>query len=128
MESSDDDSRQNRDLQDVNRGWPEEAHYVPVLPNARNLSIREQPLPMRRVIRAAVSHVSGNILFDSAYPVAEKLEFEAFHREVFIQCAKCLKYFEIVKRIRRDDELVRLCARVVCVLSCPLADLSLVSF
>ncbi|KAF8806346.1 hypothetical protein BYT27DRAFT_7103187, partial [Phlegmacium glaucopus] len=98
---------------DVNRRWPEEAHYTPVLPNARNLSIREQPLPMRRVICAAVSYVSGDIVFDSAYPAAEKVEFETFHREVFIKCSKRLKYFEIVKRIQRDDELVKLCARVI---------------
>lgn len=85
---------------------------------------------MRRVIRAAVSHVSGKIFFDSAYPAAEKLEFETFHREIFITCAKHLKYFKIVKRIQHDDELVKLCARVVSVVSCatptwPLANLTL---
>jgi hypothetical protein len=89
---------------------------VPVLPNARNLSIREQPQPMRRMIRAAVNLVSGNSLFDSAYPAAEKVEFETFHRDVFIKCAKHLKYPAIVKRVQRDDELVKLCARVVSVL------------
>lgn len=72
---------------------------------------------MRRVIRAAVTHVSGNILFNSAYLAAEKLEFETFHHKVFIKCAKQLNYFEIVKRIRHDDELVKLCARVVSVVS-----------
>ena len=72
---------------------------------------------MRRVIRAAVLHVSGNILFNSAYLAAEKLEFETYHRKVFIKCAKQLNYFEIVKRIRHDDELVRLCARVVSIVS-----------
>lgn len=72
---------------------------------------------MRRMIRAAVSHVTGNILFESAYPVAEKVEFETFHRDIFIKCAKRLKYFEIIKRIKHDDELVKLCARVVSVMS-----------
>ncbi|KIM35376.1 hypothetical protein M413DRAFT_14555 [Hebeloma cylindrosporum] len=98
---------------DVNHGWPEEAHYTPVLPKARNLSIREQPLPMRKMIRAAVNHISGSILFDSAYPVAEKVQFETYHRDVFVKCAKRLKYYAIVKRIQRDDELVKLCARVI---------------
>jgi hypothetical protein len=65
------------------------------------------------MIRASVSLVTGNCLFDSAYPSAEKAEFETYCREVFIECAKELKYFEIVKRIRKDDELVKLCARVV---------------
>jgi hypothetical protein len=68
---------------------------------------------MRQMIRASVSLVTSNSLFDSAYPSAEKAEFETYHREVFVECAKELKYFEIVKRVRKDDELVKLCARVV---------------
>jgi hypothetical protein len=111
MESDDNDCHEKH--RDVNHGWPEEAHYMPVLPNARNISIREQPSPMRRLIRAAVNHITNSILFDSAYPAVEKMEFEAYHKDAFIKCAKHLKYFEIVKRIRRDDELVKLCARVV---------------
>ena len=111
QESSDEDNR-HKD-QDINSGWPKEAHYVPVLPHSRSLSIREQPLPMRSMIRVAVARATGNSLFDSIYPSAEKVEFEAYHREVFIKCAKQLKYFEIVKRIRKDDGLVQLCARVV---------------
>jgi hypothetical protein len=113
MESDDDCDDK---LQDVNHRWPEEAHYTPVLPNARNISIREQPVPMRRMIRAAVSHITNSILFDSAYPAAEKVEFEAYHRDAFLECAKHLKYFKIAKRIQRDDELVKLCARVVNIL------------
>jgi hypothetical protein len=108
---SDDDKHQN-----VNDGWPEEAHYTPVLPNARNISIREQPLPMRRMIRATVGHVTKSILFDSAYPSAEKAEFETYHKDALVKCAKQLNYFEMVKRIRHDDELVKLCARVVNIL------------
>jgi hypothetical protein len=68
---------------------------------------------MRRMIRASVALVTGNSVFDSAYPSAEKVEFETYHRDVFTKCAKQLKYPEIVKRIRKDDELVKLCARVV---------------
>ena len=59
--------------------------------------------------------VTGNSMFDSAYPSAEKAEFVTYHRDVFIKCAKNLKYFEIVKCIKKDDELVKLCARVVSV-------------
>jgi hypothetical protein len=55
-------------------------------------------------------------LFNSAYPAVEKVEFETYHRDALVRCAKHLKYFEIVKRIRRDDELVKLCARVVNIL------------
>jgi hypothetical protein len=110
--SSDDEGSWSRD---VNGEWPVEAHYVPVLPNARNLSIREQPPPMRRMIRAAVTRVTGDCLFDSAYPVAAKVEFETFYRNIFISCAKHLKYSAIVKRLQRDDELVKLFTRVVSV-------------
>ena len=111
MESDDNDCHEKH--RDVNHGWPEEAHYTPVLPNARNISIREQPFPMRRLIRAAVSHITNSILFDPAYPAAEKVEFETYRKDAFIKCAKNLKCFEIVKCIRCDDELVKLCARVV---------------
>jgi hypothetical protein len=56
---------------------------------------------MRRMIRASVTLVTGDSLFDSAYPSAEKVEFEKYHRDVFIKCAKRLKHFEIVKRMER---------------------------
>ncbi|KAF8812009.1 hypothetical protein BYT27DRAFT_7088331 [Phlegmacium glaucopus] len=104
-ESSNDDGHCKH--QDVNLRWPKEAHYTPVLPKAHNISIREQPLPMRRMIRAAFTLVTGNSLFNSAYPSAEKVEFETYHHDVFIKCAKRLKYFKIVKRIQHDDELVK---------------------
>jgi hypothetical protein len=73
---------------------------------------------MRRMIRASVTLVTGDSLFDSAYPSAEKVEFEKYHRDVFIKCAKRLKHFEIVKRMERDDELVTLFARVVSIHVC----------
>ena len=67
--------------------------------------------------KTGVNDVSGDVVFDSAYPAAEKVEFETFHCEVFIKCSKRSKYFEIVKRSQRDDELVKLYARVVSVIS-----------
>ncbi|KJA13074.1 hypothetical protein HYPSUDRAFT_209477 [Hypholoma sublateritium FD-334 SS-4] len=96
----------------VNINWPEEAHYTPVAPGARNLSIKDQPLPMRRMIRASVNHVTGHFLFESAYPAANQAEYETFHRDVFVHCAKRLGYREINKRLKEDYELVKLCARV----------------
>ena len=115
-DDNDDDNNDDdrRAFQDVNRGWPVEAHYTPIRRDARNLSIMKQPQPMKRMICAAVSQVTEHFLFDSAYPgAAEQVEFEAFHRNVFIQCSKRLKYFEIIKRLKVDGELVKLCARVV---------------
>ena len=121
MDSSadnDDDSDDNNDddrraFQDINRGWPVEAHYTPIRRDARNLSIMKQPQPMKRMIRAAVNQVTEHFLFDSAYPAAEQVEFDTFHHDVFIQCSKHLKYTEITKRLKVDDELVKLCTRVV---------------
>ncbi|KAF8811591.1 hypothetical protein BYT27DRAFT_7062984, partial [Phlegmacium glaucopus] len=98
---------------DVNRGWPVEAHYTPIRRDTHNLSIMKQPQPMKRMIRSAVNRVTEHFLFDSAYPAAEQVEFETFHRDVFIHCSKRLKYFEIIKRLKVDDELVKLCARVI---------------
>ena len=90
-----------------------EAHYTPIRRDARNLSIMKQPPPMKRMIRAAVNQVTEHFLFNSAYPAAEQVEFDTFHRDVFIQCSKRLKYIEITKRLKVDDELVKLCGRVV---------------
>ena len=110
---NDDDNNDgdHRAFQDVNKGWPVEAHYMPIRRDARNLSIMKQPQPMKRMICAAVNQVTERFLFDSAYPgAAEQVEFEVFHRNVFIQCSKHLKYFEIIKRLKVDSELVKLCA------------------
>ena len=101
-------------FQDVNRGWPVKAHYTPIRHDARNLGIMKQPHFMKRMIRAAVNQVTNFFLFDSAYPgAAEQVKFETFHQDLFIQCSKCLKYFDIIKRLKVDNELVKLCARVV---------------
>ncbi|KAF8804251.1 hypothetical protein BYT27DRAFT_7301508 [Phlegmacium glaucopus] len=100
-------------MADVNRGWPVEAHYMPIRWDARNLSIMKQPQPMKRMIHTAVNQVTEHFLFDSAYPAAKQVEFDTFYHDVFIQCLKRLKYFEITKRLKADNELVRLCARVI---------------
>ena len=115
-DDDDDDNNDNdhRAFQDINRGWPVEAHYTPICRDACNLSIMKQPQPMKRMIRAAVNQFTEHFLFDSAYPgTAEQVEFKTFHHNVFIQCSKCLKYFEIIKRLKVDGELVKLCAWVV---------------
>ena len=89
---NDDHDHDHRACQDVNRGWPVEAHYTPIRQDARNLSIMKQPPPMKRMIRAAVNQVTEHFLFNSAYPAAEQVEFNTFHRDLFIQCSKRLKY------------------------------------
>ena len=87
-----------------------EAHYTPICQDAHNLSIMKQPQPMKKMICTTVNQVTECFLFDSAYPAAEQVEFDTFHCDVFIQCSKCLKYTEITKRLKVDDELVKLCA------------------
>ena len=71
---------------------------------------------MRRTIHAVVSHITDSILSNSAYPVAEKEKFEAYHQDEFVKCTKHLKYFKIVKCIQCDDELVKLGTCVVNIL------------
>ncbi|KJA19342.1 hypothetical protein HYPSUDRAFT_143866 [Hypholoma sublateritium FD-334 SS-4] len=100
-------------MYNVNNNWPEEAHYTPVAPGARNISIKDQPTPMRRMIRTSVNDVTGHFIFESAYPAANQAEFETFHRDVFLRCARRLEYPEITKRLKDDYELVKLCARVI---------------
>ena len=68
---------------------------------------------MRRMIRNSVNHVTGNFIFESGYPAINQAEFETFHRDVFLLCAKRLGYREIIKRLKEDYELVKQCARLV---------------
>lgn len=98
---------------DVNAGWSAEAHYTPVATNSRNMSIRDQPGPMKKMLRGAVHQVTGDVLFNTAYPAVDTAEHENYHRDVLLKSAQRLKFHELVKRIKSDEELVKLSARVV---------------
>ena len=83
--NNDDNDNDNNDndrqaFQDINRGWPVEAHYMPIFWDAHNLSIMIQPQPMKKMICTMVNQVTKHFSFDSAYPsTAKQVEFETFH-------------------------------------------------
>ena len=102
------------DDEDVNTNWPTEAHYTPLQPGSRVLSVLSQPEPMKKTLRAAFRRVVGDVLFVSAYPTINTSEVQGYQRTVLKDCAKRLRYKDLAKRMDIDDELVRICASVVC--------------
>ncbi|KAF9502070.1 hypothetical protein BDN71DRAFT_1500221 [Pleurotus eryngii] len=115
-DDDDDDDNDNKHVanrRDVNKGWPKEAHYEPIVSPARTLGIKNQPFPLRAVVKAAIKHVTGDIIFDSAYPSADLNNFNKYHRQVLIESARSLSYNHLAGRFKKDDELLKLIAGVV---------------
>ena len=51
---------------DVNKGWPENACYVPAAPGSHNISLKAQPKHIKMVLKSAIIHVTRATLFDTA--------------------------------------------------------------
>ena len=99
--------------EDVNSNWPSEAHYSPILPNACMLSVTAQPLPMMKTLKAAIRVVSGDVMFDSAYPAVDSITYGAYHCDVLFDCATKLGYKKLADRFKDDDELLKISAAIV---------------
>jgi hypothetical protein len=97
----------------VNSKWPTEAHYVPLAHGARALAVLSQPEPMKKTLRAAFRRVTGDTLFVSAYPTMNYSDGQGYQKSVLYDCAKNLRYKELAKRFKLDDELVRVCSSAV---------------
>jgi hypothetical protein len=98
---------------DVNEGWPESAHYMPVAPGARNISLKVQPKHMKLVLKSAITHITGTTLFKTAFPPSDSEESREHYREILIKCAKFLENGELLDRFKQDDDIVIASARVV---------------
>ena len=98
---------------DVNEGWPESAHYMPVAPGARNISLKAQPRHMKLILKSAITYITGTTLFKTAFPPLDSQESRDHYREVLIKCAKHIKNNEMLERFKQDDDIVVASARVV---------------
>ena len=98
---------------DINANWPSEAHYTPIQASARTLSVTSQPPPMMKTLRAAIRVVSGDVIFDSAYPAVDSITYSSYHRDVLFECATNLGYKKLATRFKDDDELLKLSASIV---------------
>lgn len=98
---------------DVNSKWPSEAHYLPIHPNGRMLSVTAQPVPMMKTLRAAIRVVSGDVIFDSSYPAVDSITYSAYHCAVLFDCATKMGHKKLAARFRDDDELLKLSAAIV---------------
>jgi hypothetical protein len=86
---------------------------MPILPNARMLSVTAQPLPMMKTLRAAIRAVSGDVIFDSAYPAVDSIAYSIYYRDVLYDCATKLGYKKLAARFKDDGDLLKLSAAIV---------------
>jgi hypothetical protein len=82
-------------------------------PSARMLSVTAQPLPMMKTLKAAIRVVSGDVIFDSAYPAVDSITCSAYHSDVFYDCATKLGYKKLGARFRDDSVLLKLSSAIV---------------
>ena len=101
------------EVDDINSNWPADAHYTPPLRGTRVLSVLSQPEPTKQTLRAAFWHVTCDALFHTAYPSINTLDGQDYQKTVLCDCAKLLRFYELVKWFGIDDTLVKLCTSVV---------------
>ena len=113
MKHNPDSSDDELETLDVNKEWSEVAHYMPVAPGARNISLKAQPKHMKLVLKSAITHITGTTLFKTAFPPLDSEESREHYREILIKCARHLQNEELVDRFKQDDDIVVASARVV---------------
>lgn len=99
--------------ENLNVDWPSEAHYMPILPNACMLSLTAQPLPMMKTLKAAIRVVSGDVIFDSAYPAVDSVACSTYCCDVLSGCATKLGFKKLAARFRDDGELLKVSVAIV---------------
>jgi hypothetical protein len=113
LKNNGDSSDEELESSDVNEGWPECAHYMPVAPGARNISLKAQPKHMKLVLKSAITHITGTTLFDTAFPPLDSEKSREHYREILIKCAKHMENKDLLDRFKQDDNIVVASARVV---------------
>ena len=68
---------------------------------------------MMKSLRAAIQVVSGDVIFDSAYPAVDSITYSTYHCEVLYNCASKMGYKKLANRFKDDDELLKLSAAIV---------------
>jgi len=98
----------------VNKGWPAEAHYIPVVAGARTLGVTLQPPPLKRTFKNAIRVAIGNAMFDCAYPPVDNEKPVVYYCKILYKAAKSSGHRALAKRFQDDAELVKLASSVVC--------------
>lgn len=52
----------------VNRGWPKAAHYVPPKSGAHAISLKAQPPLLQKVLKAGICQITGDALWETLFP------------------------------------------------------------
>jgi hypothetical protein len=112
-----DSSDEELETVDANEGWPEHAHYMPVAPGARNISLKAQPNHMKLVLKSAITSITGATLFKTAFPPLDSEESREHYRKILIKCANNIENEELRERFKQDDNIVVASARVVRIFS-----------
>jgi hypothetical protein len=108
-ESSDDDAAKTQ--LHVNEGWHRDAHYVPPQAGARIISIKAQPSALQAVIKAAIREVTGDALFETAYPSA--VTVMDYYCDLLKRSAGSLNHLKLRVRFEKDRKFAEVISRVV---------------
>ena len=77
------------------------------------LSLTAQPLPMMKTLKAAIRVVSGDVIFDSAYPAVDSVACSTYCCDVLSGCATKLGFKKLAARFRDDGELLKVSVAIV---------------
>ncbi|KAF9492150.1 hypothetical protein BDN71DRAFT_1433455 [Pleurotus eryngii] len=93
--------------------WHPMMKMIPIISPAHILGVKNQLTPMRAVIKAAIKQVTSDIIFATAYPAVDITSFTTYHCHALVEGARSLGYNHLVKRFKKDSELLKLTAAVV---------------
>ena len=86
---------------------------MPVAPGSCNISLKAQPKHMKLVLKSAIAHIMGTMLFKTAFLPLDSEESREHYCEIFIKCAKHLENIGLLEHFKQDDHSVVASARVV---------------
>ena len=95
----------------VNKGWTAESHYVPPNSGRAQISLRNQPAPLRMIIRTAINKTTADIVFDTAYHDVDRIP--NYLRHSLWATARSMNERAYAKRFQQDGNFGKVIGRVV---------------
>lgn len=90
----------SKDSTDVNKGWPQGAHFVLPPPGVHLLQLKAQPSALRSIIKIAIKNVLKDVIHLSAYPSSDTVT-SYFCHILLVQANKSKNSF-MQKRFSKD--------------------------
>ena len=100
------------DSADVNKGWPQGAHFVLPPPGVRHLQLKAQPSALRSIIKISIQKVLEDAIHLSAYPSTDTAT--AYFRNILSIQADKSKNSYYAKRFAEDLDFGNRVTPLVC--------------